>query len=215
MPTHARNHNEAREVVCVCCFKKSVKGRMVNERLGNMIRNLLPEFSTTNARFPKAICSTCRNKLEKGTLSNVFQYDDVSDDFTPSDEKCTCKICLVASSNQHSYFKELNIPKQKKGRPSTSSNEENNKHPVKVCPQCFTEVSPGKPHTCNKRHKIQNLILAAGNEKEQLASAILVEKRNETPDEPNLMKVVRIAQSQVMVKTMFFQYLSRYINQIK
>lgn len=164
MPNHARTHDEAREVVCVLCLKKSLEGRVPSVELTNEIRSFIPDFSVENSSYPKKVCDDCHFKLIRGELISQHHYEDLMD-YAPSAGNCSCKICEVARSNPRK--------KQKRGRPKESDQEN---IPFKVCPICFSKMSPGKPHLCNTRQKVKNLVAAAGKEKEQVAALIIADK---------------------------------------
>lgn len=57
-----------------------------------------------------------------------------------------------------------------------------------VCQKCFTRISRGKPHESTVRNKIENILNAAGEQREQIAARILTDKLNNTPATTNDIK---------------------------
>lgn len=54
-----RTHEEARSVVCVACFNKSLNGRKISLRLAILLKQYLPNFSVKNLSYPTGLCATC------------------------------------------------------------------------------------------------------------------------------------------------------------
>lgn len=134
MPNHARSHEEARKNVCVICFHKVKNGRVVNSSLEEKIKNFIEDYSVLNKSYPIVTCDSCRKKLQGGTLSETFNYEEA--DTAPSNiMPCNCELCIVAKSNQYEYIKTLNLKPKKRGRPSSSSGvtDKENEGVKKVC----------------------------------------------------------------------------------
>ena len=90
---------------------------------------------------------------------------------------CMCTVCTVGRLNGLSYTAYAKTMVEPVGRPS--QNEVKLVETVKLCDYCFSEIGKGKPHTCNKSTKQDNLLqLVRSNSnkaKEQVASSLLKE----------------------------------------
>lgn len=129
MPNKPRDHEDSRRVVCVLCFSKCLKGRIITEKQEEQIQTLIPGFLRIDSLFPTVICDHCRIKMTKNPES-IESVDYKHLQTKPSRSvRCLCNICEVASLN----------------------NKENNKFSFKIatkkltarpllCPKCYSPV---------------------------------------------------------------------------
>lgn len=181
-PSHSktfRNHEEAKKVVCVLCFRKASNCRKMSQRLINLVKIFIIDYTSDHLSYPSGLCSTCKIKLDKGTvINNVINYEERQIEKNVNDMgMCVCDICAVARSNSYEYQKDPSLKKNKAGRPSTSSPKKN----MTVCSKCMSEVGKGVPHVCTSRNKIENILKVSGNQKEQVASRVLADISNTMP----------------------------------
>lgn len=147
----ARDHDEARNAVCILCFKKAVKNaRKISEKYENKIITNVPDFQLINDKYPSMFCVTCRVNLEKNKpIKSPIHYANMNIEKSQA-TPCTCDLCTVGKSNQHMYHKVLNIPKLINGRPKSHLSK---KKRLSICSKCLSELQKGKPHVCTIRSK--------------------------------------------------------------
>lgn len=176
MPNKARDHSESRKVVCATCLNKAIKGRKINATLEGLIKNLIPEFSVENPIYPSVVCVTCAINLKKQKKILTVSYEFINTN--QENPLCHCEICNIARSNNHDYKKKNIAISREVGRPGNSNSPKKN---LVVCSKCLNQVGKGKPHQCNIRNKISNVLnTISEQQQEQVASKILNNISNTT-----------------------------------
>ena len=77
----------------------------------------------------------------------------------PRDElHCPCENCVRASSATKFPPDSDYFPNEKKKRGRPSDEPKPDLTPIKICPKCKCEISPGKPHPCTEASKTQHYL---------------------------------------------------------
>lgn len=176
MPTHLktkRTHDEARQHVCVLCFRKSNNSRKITERYSNAVAQHLPDFPIRREMYPCGLCGGCRIKIDTNRHITVTEYGEKNILVNGTDKLCDCDICLVAKAKPNSS----NYEKPNPGRPRVTSPKQR----LSVCSKCMTVLNKGKPHMCTVREKVKNILNVSGVHKEQIASRVLKDITNNLP----------------------------------
>ena len=135
------------------------------------IAKLVPGFSVGSNLHPQSICDTCRRillPLFKDINANLAKppvlvdWDEMLPRASRSSGKninnnpgevCPCGICDIARLNGV----EFNAWHKAHSRPAGTPPNPPVKNFIKRCGDCYAEIGPGKPHTCNKTQKRANL----------------------------------------------------------
>ena len=110
MPHHARSHDEARDVVCILCFKKSSTVRKLTEEHHQAIQEHFIDGLDFyfDHRLPRVICGTCLltlNEYKRGIFVRkieLFEYSTLKSLRTQTRSQggiCDCYVCETARTN--------------------------------------------------------------------------------------------------------------------
>lgn len=96
-----RNHVDSKNVVCVVCFNKALKGRNISEKYQKILPKYITNFEGMKEFLPKVICPSCKIKIDKNKIINAVNYDEKN--LIEIDECCDCDICIVARAKPGNF----------------------------------------------------------------------------------------------------------------
>lgn len=99
------DHFEAREKVCVICYRKA--SRLLSSTDIEAVQNVVIEnYNPDNPNYPCGICSPCHAILTEHRLGDIHRSLPVVTDYNPGmriltrgQSVCSCRICTVAKAN--------------------------------------------------------------------------------------------------------------------
>ena len=186
MPNLAKNHKESRKAVCILCLKKG------KENLSSTVQHRIRSFLSQDIDFedphvPSGICTAChisltqKEKSFEGDQVVLPKLHDFSKVFVPrflrsSPFSCNCMICKIARSGSlqsQSKAHPLGSNKKKRGRPSSSKEQDQ----LKQCPKCLSTVAKGKHHSCSSTTLAKNLAKSFPEAVEKAAISVIKNKK--------------------------------------
>lgn len=176
MPNKAYSHLENLSRVCYLCLNKANKhAKKITEKLANVVKDIDPSYFHNIPGRPTVLCPNCYIKLNKGLHSFCIDYSNVLVREKRNQDKCTCCICIIASSNVStpipSDVKTLMIPK-KLGRPPTKSAVLNSTV-LKNCGACNGELRREVRHIRSKTSAVLNTMNLTTGVEQQVAAQII------------------------------------------
>ena len=117
----------------------------------------------------------------KGRLPPTPDYSSLSEIVRPvtrasSDTKCSCHICFIGRMNGHEYKQYDKLHSNKAGRRKSKPDTPPAKT-LPLCSKCFSLVSRGVEHVCDKYKKRENLAefvrTSSGDTKNKVACSVL------------------------------------------
>ena len=149
-------HEECRDRVCVCCYRKASRSLSTAEVVD--IQNyLIEDYDINHPDFPKRILAKKRNDSDYN-LVKVEDYDPKRVRGLRSSSVCECRICMVAKMRGLEYCRKA---KKTRGWPKMEETPENPTS-YKVCSNCFAHIYRGINHSVtsckfSRRDKVYNV----------------------------------------------------------
>lgn len=155
------SHDAARALVCAVCTnewgEKAI--RKVKEKEEDQIRNLIPDYSSIDPKFPSGICKKCvfdLRSMEQGKKVDLLLPEDYTctvprETRATANLVCTCRWCYLGRLSGPSF---LQWQRSKKARGVERQKV------VRLCPSCYLGVVEGKTHTCqaSTMEVVENLV---------------------------------------------------------
>ena len=175
MPNHKRNHHECLDAMCIMCDMRA--DLTLTEEMKNLIRRYVPKlkYDQNHQFLARKICGGCKTRLYSQTKTGPtkrslpdLRYDDLAKDVRDDVEKCLTRSSAKVDCNCN-YCRRNRIPGKlpqsdyRQTPPATGGRPRKNPPPpppgtITICSVCGAEKGPGKPHDCNPKHKVDNLL---------------------------------------------------------
>ena len=125
-------------------------------------------------------------------LPPLLDYSELREDKrktrnSESGHDCDCGLCDIARMKNEEKKKFAQKHTNPVGAPP-SNPPEFPPSPIKVCPRCFSEVGPGKPHHCVKTVRRENLATLVRSSSEKSKSAVTVSVLSSMADDQGVSK---------------------------
>lgn len=174
MPHKARSHLENLSRVCYLCLNKAGKhAKKITERLESAMKEIDVSYFHNIPDRPSVLCTNCYIRLNKGLHSSYVDYNNVLIREKRNQDKCTCPICIIASSNVSSPIPfEVSTMMIPKNNPPTKS-AASDSSVLKICGTCNGEVRRGVSHKCTKQNKVLNTLTLTTGVEHQVAAQII------------------------------------------